>query len=210
MSGIRCYTEAELAALAERVRERLSGERFLHTLGAVSAAVRIGEYILPEQLSGLRAAALLHDIAKELSPSEEESLILSQGLSRDPLAKIPATRHALLAPAVISRDFPEFAEKEILSAVKNHTTGAPDMSIFDEIIFIADYIEEGRTYPSCIAVRDSLYSDLESFSGREDRIRALHRAVIASIDYTAAALRRAGRELSDISILTKNAISALI
>ena len=37
-------------------------------------------------------------------------------------------------------------DKEILDAIKYHTTGKPDMSLIEKIIFVSDFIEPGRTH----------------------------------------------------------------
>ena len=37
-------------------------------------------------------------------------------------------------------------DSEILEAIKWHTTGKPDMSLIEKIIFISDYIEPNRTH----------------------------------------------------------------
>ena len=34
------------------------------------------------------------------------------------------------------------------------------MSVFDEILFVADYTEEGRVYPACQAMRQKLWSGM--------------------------------------------------
>ena len=204
------FTNEQISSLGYLVSYRLSQKRYIHTLGTVKAAEKLGALIIPKELNLLRAASLLHDIAKELTSDQAEKLALENDLFDHSLWKSPATRHALLGAYLIVRDFPGFADPRILSAVMNHTTGSPDMSLFDEIIFIADYIEDGRTYQSCIEVRERLYSELLSTEDINERIRALHRAVVASIDYTIEALAKAGREVSEISLLTKKAISALI
>ena len=35
-------------------------------------------------------------------------------------------------------------DKEILSAIACHTTGKPDMTMLEKIVYIADYIEPAR------------------------------------------------------------------
>ena len=35
-------------------------------------------------------------------------------------------------------------DKEILSAITYHTTGKPDMTMLEKIVYIADYIEPAR------------------------------------------------------------------
>jgi predicted HD superfamily hydrolase involved in NAD metabolism len=141
------YTENQIDFLRLEVGKRLSAKRFSHTLGVERMAVKIGEKCLPDRIDELRVAALLHDISKEYSEAEHLELIKTYNfsLSDEDLAS-PQLWHSITAPFVVMRDFPEFRGEDILSAVRNHTVGAPSMSVFDEIILLSDYIEDGRRY----------------------------------------------------------------
>ena len=44
----------------------MSEKRFSHTLGVERCAERLGRLVLSERINELRAAALLHDISKEI------------------------------------------------------------------------------------------------------------------------------------------------
>ena len=46
--------------------------------------------------------------------------------------------------AVHAKELYGVEDEEILSAIRFHTTGKPDMTTLEKIIFIADYIEPGR------------------------------------------------------------------
>lgn len=41
----------------------------------------------------------------------------------------------------------QICDPDILKAVAIHTVGAKDMSLLDKILYVADYIEEGRDFP---------------------------------------------------------------
>ncbi len=198
------FSDDKIAALRREVSTRLSERRFKHTLGVESAAERIAEFCLPEAVAELRVAALLHDVTKELSDSEQLEIMNYASKSLDDLAS-PSIYHSLTAPEVIKRDFPGFATEAVLSAVYNHTTASPDMSIFDEIIFIADYIEDGRTYPSCVAVREALYAAFASARDREECVAHLHCATVSALDNAITELVRAGKYLHVRTVLARNA-----
>ncbi len=207
---MKSYTEEELKLLSCDVRKRLSDKRFFHIKGVERAAEYIADFCLPDGKTALRAAALLHDIAKEYSEDEILTFIKKDGilLSKSDLLS-PLVLHSYAAPYVIKKDFKDFAIPEVLSACKNHTLGSPDMSIFDEIIFISDYIEEGRAYASCIKVREFLYSSFNSddFIGN---IKALHKAVLLSIEATENNLMTKGAHINETMHLTKNAFMSKI
>ena len=197
------FTDDKLSALRECVAKRLSKKRFNHTLRVEAAAVRIAEFCLPESISELRAAAILHDLTKELDDKEQFLIMKSFDSLSDAIS--PPLYHSITAPAVIKRDFPEFATENVLSAVYNHTTGAADMSLFDEIIFIADYIEDGRTYTSCVEVRDKLYSSLSLARDREECIAHLHDATIMALNNSITELVRSGKYLDPRTVMARNA-----
>lgn len=195
--------ENELVALRAAVRARLSEKRYKHTLGVETAAARLAQAFLPEKENDLRAAALLHDIAKEL-PTEEQLRLIDEGHADVSPAErnMTAILHAYAAPAVILRDFPTFATEEILRAVACHTAGREDMTVFDKIIFIADYTEDGRTYPSCVSVREKLARDIKNGEG----LCALDMAVLSSVDETVLSLIGRSSLISEKTILTRNAV----
>ena len=166
--------------------------------------LRLGEIYLPEKLAELRCAALLHDIAKELSEVEQLNLMRASSISlTDEDFNTPSAYHSFAAQALILKDFSEFSTPDILSAVFNHTLGAADMSLFDKIIFIADYIEEGRVYESCSKTRKFLFDSLEE---GVDKLVALNRAICLSIESTRESLMARGMKMNSRSIQLLNSL----
>ena len=205
------FSKEEIEELSSLVGKRLSQKRFAHVLRVLTCVDRLSEFFNCLDSSELAVAALLHDVTKELPAEEHLRLFREHGLelSEDDLSCAPIY-HSLSAPLVVSRDFPRFATKNVLSAVKNHTTGDVQMSVFDEIIMIADYIEDGRTYDSCILVRRELFDELSSCVSCASKESALHKAVCKSIDFTEKEVIKRGRTLNKRSSLTKKFLSSLI
>ena len=202
------FSNESLQKLEKSVATRMSEKRFLHTLGVKSAAESIAGFIPELDKSELSAAALLHDIAKELSASDTMGIIAGMNGIIEADLICQSVHHSLVAPVLICRDFPEYKTKNILSAVKNHTTGAPDMSIFDEVIFLSDYIEEGRSYCKCTELREKLYSRLHSSKDSEEAIFHLHNATIECLENTIAHVLGAGGYLHERTVQTRNAFLA--
>ena len=203
-------SENDLLYLRTKVEERMSPKRYAHTVGVEKMAVKLGQLLLPGKLSELRAAALLHDVTKEIS-FEEQTLLSKRfdyDFTEDDL-KAPQILHSLTAQYAAMTEFSEFATDEIISAITKHTLGDVQMSIFDEIIFISDFIEEGRKYESSVKTRDFLLSSIEDLALSE-RINRLHRACLMSVDYTVGHLMKEGRFVHPQMIKTKNALLALI
>lgn len=191
--------------LSNAVRVRLGDKRYAHTLGVERMARRLGEACLPDALDELSAAALLHDVAKELSDAEQMQILKKEGitLSSDELSS-PQIFHSYTAPHVIRSDFSEFATERVLSAVYKHTVGAADMSVFDEIVFLSDYIEEGRAYQACVALRERVLSSLgDDIEGNR---RVLHAACIAAIDNTVQSLEMRGMTVISKTVEARKAL----
>ena len=65
-------------------------------------------------------------------------------------------------------------DPEILSAIRCHTTGKPDMSLQDKILYLADMTSAERDWPGVEALRALEMEDLD---------RALCEALKQSIDF---------------------------
>ena len=177
------FTVTEIDSLRREVEGRLSQKRFEHTLGVEKMAEHIAEKVMPDRVDEIRVAALLHDISKEYSEAEQLEIAKDYGLTiGDEEINTPALWHSITAPGVVLRDFSHYASEDVLSAVYNHTVGAADMTVFDEIILLADYIEEGRKYDRCIALRESFCAEIERCRDNNAAVLVLHRAVYQSLE----------------------------
>lgn len=149
----------DIDALRRKVKGRLSEKRFLHTVGCEEMAVKLAQiYGGEERLC--RVAALLHDITKELSLTQQLNLCEKWSIIHDyDSDNIDAVIHADTAAAMAEHEF-GFGTR-VCSAIRKHTVGAEEMSLEDKIVFVADACEENRTYPEADKVREIAYSDLD-------------------------------------------------
>ena len=70
------------------------------------------------------------------------------------------------------------------------------MSLFDEIIFVADFIEEGREFSGCTELRIMFYSDIES--GTDPKL-ALHKVALEELLFTKSFVEKQGGKLNSRS-----------
>ena len=201
------YSEKQLNDLRQEMGKRLTEKRYNHTLGVEEMAIQIGEKCLPDSIDKLRAAALLHDISKEYSEAEYDFLIKKYKIvmTDDEIAE-PALWHSFTAPSAVREEFPEFADPDILSAVYNHTVGSPDMTVFDEIILLSDYIERGRKYERCVSLRQGFLDELNSSVDSAEAVIALHKAVAKSLDNNIQEFISRGKSYHKRTELTRDAI----
>ena len=209
------YTENPAAPnLIERIRTHLSGyigeKRQNHTFFVEKEVIALAESldmvynINDSQKNDLRAAALVHDITKEM-PLEKQ-LELCKNYQIDP-GNYPscAVLHGRTA-AFLARD--RFGIDDLVfSAVYNHTTGKEDMSDFDKILFLADYIEPSRTHESCKKVRAYYYGEL-AVRGKTAAGEILDEACLLCLDDTLSYLLAKGNIIDLETVKARNALLA--
>lgn len=178
-------TEKELDSLRERISSRLTPYRMAHTLGVEEMTRRLAALFAPNDAEWLRAAALLHDVTKEESNDKQLELLSREGIALRPDEKAsPKTWHAITAPLVIAAEFPDFATPPLLSAVRWHTTGRAGLTLGEAIIYLADYIEEGRKFADCILLRDMFWQREPAKMDAAARHRHLCDVLLRSFDMT--------------------------
>ncbi len=194
-----------LEELREKVRSEVSERRYRHILGVEQVAAEMvkcyadcfeAEGDTPEYT--VRVAALLHDVTKDKGEKWYSAFIREQSIEIPEDEKdSPELCHAHTAPAYIRKEYPDFADPEILSAAWKHTTGDAYMTILDKIVCLADYIEQGRTHPSCIELRERFFSFDFSCADKDERVKHLDAVLLASLKNTVSYLKTLGKVPAD-------------
>ena len=161
--------EYDLKLLQKHMKEELSEDRFEHTLGvmytAESLAMRYGV-----DMTKAAVAGLLHDCAKCIPNNQKLKICKKHDIEISEMEeKNPSLLHAKLGAYMAKKAY-GVEDEEILSAIRWHTTGKPDMSLLDIIIYMADYIEPNRDKApnlkeirklSFVNIEEALYQVLE-------------------------------------------------
>lgn len=92
-------------------------------------------------LPSVIVAAYLHDATKLLS--DEENIQLADNFYHSSIP--PACAHAYAAAKLAVTRF-EIKDDDILNAIKYHCSGRKEMSLIEKIIFVSDFIEDGRDF----------------------------------------------------------------
>ena len=139
----------------------MDDSRFEHTLGVMYTCAALAmryEYDLEKAM----LAGLLHDCAKcmpnakKLKMAEKHHLEISS-LER----KNPFMLHAKLGAFLAKKKY-DIEDEEILNAIRWHTTGRPDMTLLDKIVYVSDYIEPKRDKaPNLAKIRQLAFMDLD-------------------------------------------------
>lgn len=138
-------------------------KRYYHTIGVIEMANKLNElHRLGLDEEKVTISAAFHDIAK-LLPKDEQYHILTKHYPQEieQLTEYPDVWHSF-AGAVYAREKYKINDVEILNAIKYHTTGKPNMTNLEKIIFISDYIEEvTRKLPKMIEARKIALDNLD-------------------------------------------------
>lgn len=139
------YTTLNENEIKEWLKNNLSEERYIHTLGTAETAVRLAEqFSLDKEKAYI--AGLLHDAAKCFS-NEKLLEIIHQNLEVDESElQNYKTLHAPVSAFIAEENF-GVKDSEILSAIRWHTLGKINMTDFEKIIFLADKIEPRTREP---------------------------------------------------------------
>lgn len=147
--------------LKKDLKKSMDESRYEHTMGVMytcgALAMRYGYDLEKAMLAGL-----MHDCAKcmpnakKLKMAEKNNLEITE-LER----KNPFMLHAKLGALLAKKKY-DIDDEEILNAIRWHTTGRPDMTLLDKIVYVADYIEPKRDKaPNLPQIRQMAFTDLE-------------------------------------------------
>ena len=160
------FSRENIDLIKADLKEKLPKKRYEHTLGvaytAAALAMCYGEDILKAELAGI-----LHDVAKAKKSSELKDDMkgyidpYTDGDYVSLIAdKAPQILHAIYAPYLAKKDY-KIEDKDILSAIRWHTTGKKDMTMLEKIVFVADYIEPNRKkLPDIDRIRTLSFHDI--------------------------------------------------
>lgn len=124
---------------------------FEHTKSTVLKAFDINQQInLP--YDKVMLACLLHDISKNIEYNDKYSYAVPEDVISSPVM------HAFQGVGIAEKDF-GINDREVLSAIKYHTTGRARMSKLEILVFMADMIEDSRNYQGVERLREIASED---------------------------------------------------
>ena len=149
--------EREIAL--ELVKKQLTEHRYQHTLGVMETAIWLAEKY-GANVKKAELAAIFHDYAKFRPKDEMINIIREQNMPSDLLDYNGELWHAPVGAYLVEKEA-GITDREILDAIRYHTSGRTGMTLLDKIIYLADYIEPGRHFPGVEEVRESAKQNLD-------------------------------------------------
>ena len=187
------------ASICEYIEKNFSEKRKIHTEGVRQTAMKLAEKFgdgNPELVEKAELAALYHDMYRGVPVDVLNYYVKHLNLDEKRYKDNANLAHGKIAAIVIQRDFDE-KDQDIINAVSYHTTGRPEMSLLEKIIYIADAVEPNRSYPGVQNLRQILEYDLD-------------KAVLQSLTNTINYVRSEKKFLDEDTVLAKEYFEKLI
>lgn len=148
--------------LRDEIRKVQDAKRFEHTLGVTYTAACLA-MCYDAEIRQAEIAGLLHDCAKCLPNEKKIRLCEKNHIEiKEVEFKNPFLLHAKVGAFLAEKEY-GIKDADILNAIRFHTTGRPEMSLLEKIIFIADYIEPGRNHSEYLPeIRRLAFTDLDA------------------------------------------------
>lgn len=160
----------------ERILQKMiDRKRLIHSLNTMREAVKLA-LLYHGDLKKCAIAGLLHDCAKSM-PENGKNFLHNSNIYGEQTNSFSDIYHSYQGRQVAVDCF-SIDDPDILSAIYFHTTSRAGSSLLEKIIFVADKIEPGRTFPGIEEIRKTTYANLEEgmFSCLNDIIELLKRS----------------------------------
>lgn len=135
------------------IKSRLSDYRFHHSMCVADRAVELAEkYGLDTEKAYI--AGVLHDVMKEDSLDNQRELIESDGYKMTELELGSKNIYHQMSGAMYVKKVLGIADEDIIGGIRYHTTGRANMTIFEMLIYLADFTSKDRNYPDVDIMRE--------------------------------------------------------
>ena len=152
-------TIEEMRAL---LQQSLKPKRYEHSVRVYETALKMAEHFHAD-VQKVAIAALIHDCGRQISKEQSVAKAKELGIPVDPVEESqPILLHAKLGVYYAVHKYGVDAnDKEVLDAIRYHSTGTADMTDIARIVFLADLIEPGRDFEGVEAIREASFRDLD-------------------------------------------------
>ena len=161
----------DLEFIKTDLKKSVGDKLYIHCINVMNTAVELAD-CYNVSLEKSKIAGLLHDCGKLYNKN------------------IGNLEHAVLGGKIAFEKY-GIEDKEILDAILYHTTGRPNMTMLEKIIYLADKIEPNRKYDGVEELRSLAYVNIDN-------------AIIKSLENTFNYLNSKKIEIDEKSLETYN------
>ncbi len=147
--------------LKRDLKKNMDESRYEHTLGVMYTSAALAMRYECD-LGKALLAGLMHDCAKCMPNAKKLKMAEKHGLEITEIEqKNPFMLHAKVGALLAEKKY-DIEDPEVLSAIRWHTTGKPNMTLLEKIVYVADYIEPKRDKaPNLKEIRKLAFVDLD-------------------------------------------------
>ena len=138
-------------------------------------------------------AGLLHDITKNFTQDEHLNIFINFGIILSDVEKVSVPIWHGISASLYVKYILKVDNENIISAIRYHTTAKSNMSLFEKIIYLADYTSADRSYPDVDVMRRLVNVNLED-------------AMLYSLKFTINDLTRKNRAIHPNTLSAYNEI----
>lgn len=182
--------------LYEEVRDfaksSLNEKKFGHCVRVEKMAIKLSK-LYKEDIQKVKIAAIAHDCAKFFSYEKMFGYMKKFNEPIDEIQKnVPYLLHGPVGALRLKEKF-NIKDKDILNAIKYHTTGRKNMSLLEKIIYISDLIEEGRDFKNVEIIRGEAFKNLD-------------KALVMGCDTTMTYVMAKGQIIHPLTVQLRNSL----
>ena len=135
------------------LKSRMKESRYIHSLNVAERAVFLaGKY--GADIGKAYFAGLIHDICKGIPEQKQREIIAGAGIELDEdTENSPALWHSIAGSVYAEKEL-FVSDRDILNAIRYHTSGRGNMSMLEKVIYMADLTSAERNYPDAEYTRN--------------------------------------------------------
>lgn len=150
----------DINRIKEMLEKELDSKRFLHSVNVMEVSQALAEHYSAD-IKKAQLAGLLHDCGKNYKGDEAREYSQKIGYMADEIELLqPKLLHGIIGED-LAKSIYGVTDKEVLGAIRWHTTGKAGMSLLEKIVYVADYIEPLRYFEGIEEMRASAYENLD-------------------------------------------------
>lgn len=159
MENTRGQLGSSWGGLESIIKRRLTPLRLAHVFAVRDCAIELAKaHRESAERAGL--AGLLHDYARDLPDKELLRIAEEDGLITCEIERhVPLLLHGPVGALLVRREL-GIDDPQVLEAISLHTLGGPGMGQLAKIVYLADMVAEGRSFPGLEELRRKAFEDL--------------------------------------------------
>lgn len=148
--------ESQLFEIVTNIYKKNNKEnRINHVKGVYNLSMKVASFYNLD-LNKIATASILHDICKYFSLEEMVILIDDEKI----IKKYPFEIYHAYAGAKYCEKYLNIKDLDVINSIRYHVFGRINMTIYEKIIMLCDFAEEGRTNNSAKIIRNILLNEL--------------------------------------------------